>query len=118
MAIQHLDQSLYQSTPLTTLGTYHTKVNYLQHQLISNHSQQIRAKEYQLQKAISQLDLLSPLKRMSKGFAYVTSNKMPVDSITKVDIGDSIAIQLADGRITAQITGTDKKQLSKIKGES
>ena len=118
MAIQHLDQSLYQSTPLTTLKTYHTKVNYLQHQLISNHSQQIRAKEYQLQKAISQLDLLSPLKRMSKGFAYVTSNKMPVDSITKVDIGDSLAIQLADGKITAQITGTDKKQLSKIKGES
>lgn len=118
VAIQHLDQRLYQSSPLIALGTYHTKLNYLQHQLINSQNQQVKTKEYQLQKAISQLDLLSPLKRMSKGFAYVTSKQMPVDSISKVDIGDSLAIQLADGRITAQITGTDKKQFSKIKGES
>lgn len=118
VAIQHLDHRLYQSSPLIALGTYHTKLNYLQHQLMNSQNQQVRTKEYQLQKAISQLDLLSPLKRMSKGFAYVTSKQMPVDSISKVDIGDSLAIQLADGRITAQITGTDKKQFSKIKGES
>lgn len=118
VAIQHLDQRLYQSSPLIALGTYHTKLNYLQHQLMNSQNQQVKTKEYQLQKAISQLDLLSPLKRMSKGFAYVTSKQMPVDSISKVDIGDSLAIQLADGRITAQITGTDKKQFSKIKGES
>lgn len=118
VAIKHLDQRLYQSSPLIALGTYHTKLNYLQHQLMNSQNQQVRTKEYQLQKAISQLDLLSPLQRMSKGFAYVTSKQMPVDSISKVDIGDSLAIQLADGRITAQITGTDKKQFSKIKGES
>lgn len=118
VAIKHLDQRLYQSSPLIALGTYHTKLNYLQHQLMNSQNQQVKTKENQLQKAISQLDLLSPLKRMSKGFAYVTSKQMPVDSISKVDIGDSLAIQLADGRITAQITGTDKKQFSKIKGES
>lgn len=118
VAVQHLDQRLNQSSPAITLGNYRTKLQYMQHQLINSQSQQVRSKEYQLQKAMSQLDLLSPLKRMSKGFAYVTSKQEPVDSITKVNIGDPLAIQLSDGRITAQITGTDKKQFSKLKGES
>lgn len=118
ITVQHLDQRLSQRSPLLTLNTYRTKLQYLQQQLINSQSQQLRSNGHRLQKTMSQLDLLSPLKRMSKGFAYVTSKQKPVDSINKVDIGDHLAIQLADGRITAQITGTDKKQFSKFKGES
>lgn len=116
--IKHYDSILAQFSPKIAIGQYRAQVNYLAKQLAQGQEKQLTNKSYSLQKSITQLDLLSPLKRMSKGFAYVTANQKPIDTISKVDIGDRIAVQLTDGKISAQITGLDKKQFSKNKGES
>lgn len=111
--IQHQEKLLYQSSPNQLIQKNQSHLTYIRAQLIQAQEKKLSKNEYQVQKLMSQLDLLSPLKRMSKGFAYVTSKQKPVESIKNVDIGDSLGIQLSDGKISAQITGLDKKQIFK-----
>lgn len=111
--VQHQEKLLYQSSPNQLIQKNQSHLTYIRAQLIQAQEKKLSKNEYQVQKLMSQLDLLSPLKRMSKGFAYVTSKQKPVESIKNVDIGDSLGIQLSDGKISAQITGLDKKQIFK-----
>ncbi|WP_199729729.1 exodeoxyribonuclease VII large subunit [Aerococcus agrisoli] len=107
------DTKLNQVSPQVSIQRYKTQVEYITNQLKQGQVNQLTKHEYKVNNLMAQLDLLSPLKRMSKGFAYVTNKQVPVDSIAQVDIGDQLSVQFADGKVSAQITGIDKKQIIK-----
>lgn len=63
--------------------------------------------KHQLQLLAGRLDGLSPLKRLASGFAYVSDEAgCVVDSVKKVNPGDSLAITLRDGTIRAKVQTT------------
>jgi len=52
---------------------------------------------------------LSPLEKISKGFGFVTDESgRRVESVQEMKTGDRITVRITDGRIEAQVTGTEK----------
>lgn len=57
---------------------------------------------------IAQLHGLSPTAKLVKGFGYITVDSKPVVSVNKVNIGDTLKVQIHDGYILSCITDTMK----------
>ncbi len=65
----------------------------------------VEDRRHRAEKAALMLDALSPLKRLSGGYGYVTGGDgRPLTRISGVRAGDSIAVRLRDGRIGAKVT--------------
>lgn len=53
---------------------------------------------------MEELDLLSPLKIMARGFSYSTFGEQILTSVKQVKKGDQIEIHMQDGRLQAEVT--------------
>ena len=64
------------------------------------------------EKAVGQLNALSPLNTISRGFAIVSKipGDKPVFSIFDVEAGDDIKTRLKDGSLISKISGVEKNQ--------
>ncbi len=54
----------------------------------------------------SKLNALSPLDVLSRGYSIAYNNELPVKSVNDVEKGDNIKVRVADGEISATVTGT------------
>ena len=67
----------------------------------------LKAGRHRLALDAGRLDALSPLKKLSGGYGFVTDSRgNAVRSIGQTGTGDRIGISVRDGRIEAQVTGT------------
>ncbi len=71
-------------------------------------------RKHTLQLFIEKLEGLSPLEKISRGFAYVSGADGPIVSTKDVDIGDDISLIIKDGKIDAKVSG---KQDGEIYGK-
>ncbi len=71
-------------------------------------------RKHTLQLLAEKLEGLSPLEKISRGFAYVSTDAGPVVSTKDVDVGDDISLIIKDGKIDAKVSG---KQDGEIYGE-
>lgn len=80
----------------------------LQHLLLKNMQQYI----FKQQKRVSQnalaLDLLSPLKIMGRGYAYVSQKEQILKNIADYQVGQTIDIHVNDGQAKAEIISVEK----------
>lgn len=68
-------------------------------------------KKHKLAIYIEKLEGLSPLKKLSKGYALVVNDKdIVINSIEKVEVGDKVLISVLDGDIKATIDDKTKKE--------
>ena len=66
--------------------------------------QKLEAKKTQAQKLILQLDALSPLKTLIRGYSIISSKEGKIiKNITKLKQGDEIQIRMQDGEAKAKI---------------
>ncbi|AMB98860.1 exodeoxyribonuclease VII large subunit [Aerococcus urinaehominis] len=65
----------------------------------------------QVKQLIVSLDLLSPLKRLSQGYVYLSKAGNKIDTINDLAKGDQVTIQLKDGQATGQILSSHHQQL-------
>ncbi|MBW7459440.1 exodeoxyribonuclease VII large subunit, partial [Paenibacillus sepulcri] len=67
----------------------------------------IKTHRMHLTAAIRQLDALSPLKVMSRGYSlvYDEQEKTLIKSITNVQLGDMVKVKLSDGQLECQVWG-------------
>lgn len=79
--------------------------------------QLLERKQYQLQQLAGKLDLLSPLKRLSGGYVYLSKNQVPVESVDQVTIGDNVQLRLADGYLNSQVIGSKKEALQPLQNK-
>lgn len=71
----------------------------------------LQQKKHQLTIYIEQLKGLSPLNKLSQGYAFLTDEKeQPVKSIEKVKKGQSLKISVTDGDILARVEETKKQK--------
>lgn len=72
--------------------------------------QKVAQKRQQLDLYIQRLKGLSPLEKLNQGFSYVSdADGYAIRSVSQVDIGEELQIQVTDGCLTAQVTA--KKEL-------
>jgi exodeoxyribonuclease VII large subunit len=88
------------------------KVKYLSERLLTDDrrlkrsiEQSIRSEKQRLGQMLRQLDSLSPLKIMDRGYslAYEEKNKQLIKSINQVSLGDVVQIRLKDGKLDCQV---------------
>jgi exodeoxyribonuclease VII large subunit len=69
----------------------------------------LRDKRHLLDIKIERMDALSPLRRLSSGYAFAEDgNGRPLTSIDAIGKGDEVRLYFRDGRAGAVITETEK----------
>ena len=57
---------------------------------------------------VAQLDALSPLKVLGRGFSYCEKENRAVTSVAQVAVGDTIALRFVDGWVESEVKNISK----------
>lgn len=71
---------------------------------------QLQAYKHQMQLFATKIDALSPLKRLSSGYAFVENEGQVVSTANQIHEGDSLQIYLKDGKIETKVVGVFKNE--------
>ncbi|MGX4594040.1 exodeoxyribonuclease VII large subunit [Leuconostoc sp. JNUCC 76] len=102
--IDQLSHSLQQLTKQKVINEEHKLAAILQRQQQLQRSL-LQPVQERLQLLSTKLDLVSPLKILSSGYAIVEHDNKVVRSTTNITINDEIDMRFSDGHATAKITG-------------
>ncbi len=86
------------------------RMAFLQERLSSRVRDVMKEKKHQLQSRIQKWDGLSPLRKLQQGFAYVSDGRgHAVASVTSVKAGETVHLEVTDGVIHTEVTGTETR---------
>ena len=102
--LEQLASSRALSRPELLLDPLRMRLTDLETRLFQRLSLQIERKKHQLAKTSAELDALSPLRVLSRGYAAVEREHTVVTSADSLREGDSIDIRFADGTVGATVT--------------
>jgi exodeoxyribonuclease VII large subunit len=101
--VDRLRSQLAVNSPLHRIQQEKQLVNQLNKQLVSNATSYQKEKTQTVASLIKQLDSLSPLKIMSRGYTYVTSDDKVVNHAKQLTAGQTIQLHFDDGEAQAEI---------------
>ena len=96
---QQIMTQFYQQSPQGKLRESQQQLTYTSKRLEDRMEQHMKDKKKYFVSTIQQLDLLSPLKIMGRGYSYTTKSEEVVKSIKEIQIGDELMIHYADGML-------------------
>ena len=108
---QQIITEFYQQSPQGKLRESQQQLTYTSKLLQDRMEQYMKDKNKSFTSAIQQLDLLSPLKIMGRGYSYTTKAEDVVKSVNDVQVGDKMTVHYADGQI--EVTA-DKVNVSEV----
>ena len=73
--------------------------------------QALNSKKHTYELLIEQMKGLSPLEKLSKGYAYARSNGKPLKSVNNIKTGDEISLFLKDGEVTTVVKDIKAEKL-------
>lgn len=96
------------SARLLTVRTQHLaeQVVMLNDRLLAGKDGYMHQQHEHVNQMINQLDLLSPLKIMTRGYSYVTVDDQVVKSVSQLAAKQTVQLHLSDGQATAEIKQT------------
>lgn len=94
---------LREAAPIESVRLNEKKIEYLQERLRKAGTTFLEQKEQRVKAAIVSLDMLSPLKIMTRGYSYVSHEKHVIKSVKHLTKKQQIEIHFADGNATAEI---------------
>jgi len=115
---QTLDQRVSQLITLQTLrlDSLHMQTAQLKERFTLYHAQSMQTLEQTLQRLASELDALSPLKTLGRGYAVVhNADQDVIQSVSQVKAGEMISIRVADGGILTRVQQILKGQAAMLK---
>lgn len=101
--IDRLQSQLAVNSPLHQIQQNKQLITQLQKQLITGMTAYQKEREQTVSSLIRQLDSLSPLKIMSRGYTYVTSDEKVINHSKQLDVGQSVQLHFDDGDAEAEI---------------
>lgn len=101
--VERLSGRLTAASPLHRVQQQEQLVNQLQKQLVTASLANQNEKKQQVTTLIKQLDSLSPLKIMSRGYTYVTSDEKIVNHASQLTVGQNVHLHFDDGEVQAEI---------------
>lgn len=96
---QQIITQFYQQSPQGKLRESQQQLTYTSKMLQDRMGQYMKDKTKRFTTTIQQLDLLSPLKIMGRGYSYTTKDSEVIKSINDARIGDKLMIHYADGQL-------------------
>lgn len=103
MTVERLQARLAAKSPLHQVQQQRQFIAQLEKQLINAAVTNQTERRQQLTSLIKQLDSLSPLKIMSRGYTYVTSNEKVINHAKQLTTGQTILLHFDDGEAQAEI---------------
>ncbi|MFT9050153.1 exodeoxyribonuclease VII large subunit [Liquorilactobacillus nagelii] len=97
-----LMQQLNQFNPLERLHLMQRQLTFLQKNLQKSATNYLQTKQHNLGAIAAQLDSLSPLKVLGRGYGFATSSDRLLKSTEEFEIGKEFVYHLADGKINAK----------------
>ena len=101
--VERLSGRLTAASPLHRVQQQEQLVNQLQKQLVTASLANQNEKKQQVTTLIKQLYSLSPLKIMSRGYTYVTSDEKIVNHASQLTVGQNVHLHFDDGEVQAEI---------------
>lgn len=100
-----LDHRLARHNPLERIGYMRKDLQSIQQQLVRAVQNRSRLSQQRFAALIKQLDALSPLKVMERGYSvvYDEQEQTVLNSITQVQPGDIVKIRMKDGRLDCHV---------------
>ena len=100
-----LRHALRRATPSSKLENLRQRQHWAQQSLLTQARIGIRQRQQRLAELTGQLDELSPLKTLSRGYAVVrNAEKAVIRRTDQVEVGDELQIILHKGRLQAKVT--------------
>lgn len=100
---QQIIAQFQQQSPKGQIREGQQQLSFLNKNLQDRMNQTITDKRKQFVSAVQQLDLLSPLKIMGRGYSYTTKETHVVKSVEELSENDLLTIHYADGTIEATV---------------
>lgn len=104
---QRVFQQLRQQTPIHQVRQAQTQLANLEQRLNRSTQLVLRQKRQQLTQTVQSLDLLSPLKIMTSGYAFVTAEDQVIHGVKQLQPQQTVTIHMTDGEAEAQVTKID-----------
>lgn len=92
------------------LNERYAKVMTLRSRLDTRMRNQWQQKQLEFASRLAQLDALSPLKVMQRGFSLVYSGDQLVKSVNQFASGDELVVRLSDGSATARVERIEREE--------
>lgn len=90
------------------LNQFKNKLNNNETNLKHHYSNNKNEVKNKLKVLIEKINALSPLERISKGYAYVSGTEGPVYSVDNINIGDEVSLIIKDGKILTKVIDKEK----------
>jgi exodeoxyribonuclease VII large subunit len=90
-------------TPDQVISEYRSQVDLLTHKLNNEMEQEVEMKKSTLQRMMSVLESMSPLKVVERGYSITTKDSKLVKKASQVKVGDEIDVRLMEGLLTAKV---------------
>lgn len=71
--------------------------------------QTLLIKQHQFQQLVTTLDVLSPLKTMSRGYSFVTQKDNVVHSVKEISLDDELIVNMVDGEVITTVKEIQEK---------
>lgn len=105
MLLEQRKVKLKAASPKARLKEHQMHLTSLEDELAAMMERKLLDRKHELEVYISILSGLSPLEKMSQGYAYVqTKDKRTLTSISQVQAGETVRIFLKDGSVKADVT--------------
>lgn len=101
--LEALEKRLNSAVPFARIASYKDKLDMIEKNLNSAYKNKLLNCGKVLAEKTVQLDALSPLKTLARGYSLVYKEEKLVKSISEINSGDKINIQLSDGTMSATI---------------
>lgn len=101
--VQHNLERFRQFDPTLQVSRFQQKNALLKGQLFQEVRLLLNAKTNAVDSRIQALDLMSPLKTMTRGFAYVTKNEKIVRTVQDLALQETVEMHFADGTAYAEV---------------
>lgn len=111
---KYINKRVRKSHPYEKFLRAHDKLNTTTRNLEKGASSILKEKQMNLGQAISKLNAMNPLKVMERGFGVVYDQQENlVKSIKQIEAGESISVQLSDGKVDCQVESIEEREYEK-----
>ena len=77
--------------------------------IVGSANQRLQSGQNSLARLAAQIDAMSPLKVMARGFSVVSKAGKFVSNVSKLNVGDNINVKFCDGNIDCLVTDINDK---------
>lgn len=106
--LENYNLKLNNLAPVRQLQDKVNRLNIINEKLKTNMYKSLEQAKYRLNTMAEKLNAMSPLTRLDRGYAYVSTGQETLKSIEQIENGDNVTVHLRDGVVEAKAVNKKK----------